>query len=117
MPNNTPGLRCEAGMDAGLVQGIPEKETPFEVTKAGFPHSLVWKGSRMTHAIWCKREVERIAKIPGRLPRIAQHKNRKGELTGMILVVDDEFTLDEHSSHSDTTVIHRFHDTRKQWKN
>ena len=93
---------------------MPEK--PFEVTKVGFPHALAWKRSRMTHAIWCKREVERIAKIPNRSPRIAQHENRNGKLTGMILVVDDEFTLDEHSSHSDTTVIHRFHDTRSQYK-
>ena len=114
MPNNTPDTLLKIETGSRVVQGT---ETPFEVTEAGFPHSLAWKGSKMTHAIWCKREVERIAKIPGRSPRIALHLDRNGKPTGMILVVDDEFKLPEHSSHSDTEVIHRFHDTRSQWKN
>ncbi len=90
-------------------------ETPFEVTKAGFPHALAWKGSKMTHAIWCAREVERIAKIPGRSPRIAQHETRKGEPTGMILVVDDELALPDSTTTGDGQRIRLFHKTGKQW--
>ncbi len=63
-----------------------------EVTMPLFP----WKrseikGNMVRNDDWCKSEVERISKIPGHSPRITRYKNRAGQYTKEILIVDDEY--------------------------
>lgn len=89
----------------------------LEITMAAFPHEPAFVGATITYEDWCKILVERIGKIPGRSPRVAQHKNRKGKYTGKIMVVDDEFTQPPHNCHTDAVMITRYHETRDQWRN
>ncbi len=87
----------------------------LEITIPDFPLGLAFVGAPINYLQWCDREVKRIAKIPGHSPRIKQHRNRARELTGKILIVDDEYVLPPHNSHSDAVIIRRYHKTRKQW--
>ena len=87
----------------------------LEITVPTFPSEPAYSGAKFNYRAWCESEVERIGKIPGHSPRIAWHRNRAGEATGKIMVVDDEYTLPSHNSHSDGVMIQRFKETRSHW--
>ena len=91
-----------------------EASRALEITVPGYPGPPAWFGATINYRHWCESEVKRIGKLSGHSPRIAQHRNTKGEYTGKILVVDDEFVLPEGSAATDRARIHRFHEIRSQ---
>ncbi len=92
------------------------RDRALEITVPGDPKTRAWKDATINYRHWCESEVERIRKIPGHSPRIAQQRDKKGHYTGKILIVDDEFILPPHNSHTDGVMIRRFIETGSQWR-
>ena len=113
MPNNTPDENGQTVVEA--IRSMPEEKEPSEITTPDYPFAPAFIGASVAYGIWCATLVEHIEKIAGRSPRIAQEV-KHGKRTGKILVVDDNYTTQPISSHTDGVIIQRFHKTRSQWE-